>query len=126
MPSQLPDCLLFSCFAARFMADHLRFLSSPEVMQDTFGSTDDPFFDADVWAQAAASLLLELEAGAAIDMDRTNTILLVEAVEGSGQILQAPQDQRSGLISVAIMVAKRLEPYAGRTVVPDLGPVYGS
>lgn len=124
MPQPPIDCLLFSSYGARFLLKHLRFLSCPEVVRDAFEWSAVPCFDADVLANAAQAMVLELEAGTPVKMDRTNTLLLVEAVEGTSQLYTAPISQRAGLVSVAQMIAKRLEPYAGRKVELELGPIY--
>ncbi|WP_122558473.1 hypothetical protein [Pseudomonas viridiflava] len=112
-----PECLLMSRFSAELLVVRLRFLSTPHVMSETFQSASVPMFSADVWAQAADELVQRLEAGRAVTMDRTNTLILVEALEGFDL---GPATQ-SGRQQIAALLAKRLEPFIGRQVTLDFG-----
>lgn len=107
---------MISRFAAGVLLDRLRFLSSPQVMLDTFDAAKEPHFSADVWALAATRLVQCLEAGQGVSMDRVSAVLLVEALEGSS--LGAAK--QAGLQEVAALLAKRLEPFIGRRVVLDI------
>lgn len=117
------NCLVFSPYGARFLVKHLNFLSCPDAAQDAFEWSAIPSFDADVLAKAAHALVLKLEAGMAVEMDQLNTLLLVEAVEGTSQLYTAPLSHRAGLVSVAQMIANRLTPFVGRQIILELGPL---
>jgi len=111
--------LLLSRFSADLLVGRLRFLSSPHTMHETFEAASEPLFRADEWAQAAAELVYRLEAGSVVGMDRTNTLILVEALEGSS----LGPASNSGRQQVAELLARRLEPYVGRQVTIDIGYV---
>lgn len=110
-----PQVLMISRFAAGVLIDRLRFLSSPQVMLDTFEAAQEPHFSADAWALAATKLAQRLAAGQAVSMDRIHAVILVEALEGS--CLWA--SKQAGWREVAALLAKRLEPFIGRRVVLD-------
>lgn len=107
--------MLISRVAAGFLLDRLRFLSTDQVMLETFQAAEEPSFCADVWARAAAELAQRLEAGLAVEMDRTNTVILVEALEGSRIGLA-----KAGWLELASLLARRLEPFIGRRVMLDV------
>lgn len=104
--------LCLSRLSAAVLLDRLRFLSCSKVMFETFEAASEPHFDAEVWASAATELVQRLEAGRPVDMDRTNTVILVEALEGSGL-------DSAGWQQLAALLAQRLEPYIGRPVKLD-------
>lgn len=112
-----PECLLMSRFSADLLMGRLRFLATPQVMADTFQSASVPMFSAEVWAQAADELVQRLEAGRGVTMDRTNTLILVEALEG----FDLGPATHSGRQQIAELLAKRLEPFIGRHVMLDFG-----
>ncbi|NWA11961.1 hypothetical protein [Pseudomonas gingeri] len=114
-----PACLAISRFSAELILLRLRFLSSPQVMLETFDAAKEPSFSAEAWALAAADLVQLLEAGRAVDMNRTNTVILVEALEGSC-IGSAGQ---KGWQEVANLLARRFEPFMGRRVILDIAAV---
>jgi len=105
--------MLISRVAAGVLLDRLRFLSTAQVMLETFQAAEEPLFSADGWARAAAELAQRLEEGLAVDMDRVNTVILVEALEGSRI------GARAGWQELATLLARRLEPFIGRRVMLD-------
>ncbi|WP_426237421.1 hypothetical protein [Pseudomonas sp. TWP3-2] len=107
--------MLISRVAAGVLLDRLRFLSTAQAMLETFQAAEEPLFSADAWALAAAELAQRLEAGLAVEMDRVNTVILVEALEGS-RIGAA----RKGWQELAALLASRFEPYMGRRVMLDI------
>jgi hypothetical protein len=111
-----PQFLVISRFAAGVLLDRLRFLSSPQVMLETFETVEEPFFSADVWALAATDLVQRLEAGQAVEVGHTNAAILVEALEGSS----LGSAGKTGRQEVAALLAKRLEPFIGRRVILDI------
>lgn len=106
--------MLISRVAAGVLLDRLRFLSTAQVMLETFQAAEEPLFSADVWALAAAELAQRLEAGLAVDMDQVNTVILVEALEGSRI------GAKAGWQELAKLLAHRLEPFIGRRVMLDI------
>lgn len=119
----MPLPMIFSPVSAQLLADRMRFLGCAELLADTFEFNTPPDFNAEAWAWRARDIAEDLKAGKAIALDDCAVALLVESLEGNRLIWQATSNRR-GLIQVAAVVAKRLEPYAGRTVIPDLGPVF--
>lgn len=106
--------MLISRVAAGVLLDRLRFLCCAQVMLETFQAAEEPLFSADVWALAAAELVQRLEEGLAVEMDRTNTVILVEALEGSRI------GSKAGWQELATLLARRLEPHVGRRVMLDI------
>lgn len=104
--------LLLNRFAAHLVLGQLKFMTSAQVMFDTFEASHEPIFSAPAWALAARFLVQRLEAGRPVDMDRTNTVILVEALEGTPL-------KSASRVHVAQLLARRLEMYMGRAVVLD-------
>jgi len=117
----MPLPMMFSPMSADLLADRMCFLSNPELMADTFEFNPPADFDARAWADAAQKLADDLKDGRAIELDDRNVTLLVESIEGNRLIWIAGKTKRAGLIQMAQVLAKRLEPYAGRPVRPELG-----
>lgn len=114
MPQIRP--LLLSHAAANLVLARLRFMTNAQVMFDTFEASREPVFSAPAWALAARLLVQRLEAGRPVDMDRTNTVILVEALEGTSL-------QSAGWAQVAQLLAHRLEAHMGRAVVLETAAV---
>jgi hypothetical protein len=116
--SSLP--LMFSPMSAGLLADRMRFLVIPEILADVYEINPPAGFDAERWADVARDLTRDLREGKAIQTDPASIALLVESLEGNSVIGAAPASKRAGLIQMATMIAKRLEPYAGRPVHPEV------
>lgn len=112
--------IVFSSMGARFLAERMRFLGNAELLADTFELNPPQGFEAEAWADTAQELTETLKAGKAIEPTPRNVELLVESLEGSSVIGRASPNLRSGLTEIALLVAKRLEAYAGRPVRPEL------
>lgn len=114
--------LMFSRMSADLLADRMRYLGCPEILMDLYDfNTNTPAdFDAERWADTARALTEDLKSGKAITPSSSAVALLVESLEGNSVIGQAPPNKRAGLIQVAIMIAQRLEPYAGRPIHPEV------
>lgn len=106
--------MLISRVAAGVLLDRLRFLSTGQVMLETFHAAREPMFCAEAWARAAGELVQRLEGGLAVEMDRINTVILVEALEGSRI------GTKAGWQELATLLARRLEPFIGRRVMLDI------
>lgn len=112
--------IVFSAMAASFLADRMRFLGNAELLADTYEYSPPAGFDAEQWADAAQAITEALRAGQGIQPTACNVELLVESLEGNRLIGLAKPSAKSGLIELANMIAKRLEPYVGRQVRPEL------
>lgn len=112
--------IVFGSMAAGFLADRMRFLGNAELLADTYEYNPPPGFDAEKWADAAQAMTEALKAGQGIQPTPCNLELLVESLEGNRLIGLAKGSARSGLVELANLVAKRLEPYIGRPVRPEL------
>lgn len=115
-----PLPIMFSRMSADLLAHRMRFLGCPEILTGLYEINPPPDFDVERWADTARSLTQDLRDGKAINPSQAAIALLVEALEGNSVIGMAPIDRRAGLISVAAMIAKRLEPYAGRPITPEV------
>jgi hypothetical protein len=111
-----PQLLVISRFAAGVLLGRLRFLSTPQVMLETFEAAQEPLFSAADWALAATELVQRLEAGQAVNMEHPNAVILVEALEGS----RIESANAKGLQEVAALLAQRLRPFIGRPVRLDI------
>lgn len=112
--------IIFSGMAGVFLAERMRFLGNAELLADTYEYNPPVGFDAETWADAAQGLTEALRAGQAIQASARNVELLVESLEGNQTIALASAGMREGLVSLANQIAKRLEPYMGRPVRPEL------
>lgn len=112
--------LMFSRMSADLLAHRMRFLACPEILADLYEINPPADFDVERWADTARTLTEDLRAGKSITPDHATIELLVESLEGNSVIASAPQSKRAGLIQVAAMIAARLEPYAGRSIHPEV------
>lgn len=115
-----PLPMMFGAQSACLLADRMRYLANPDLLADAFEFCQPEGFDAGEWADKALELEQDLKAGKAIELDDRNVALLVESLEGNSFIRRAAVTQRKGLIALAHVVAQRLEPFAGRAVVPEV------
>lgn len=112
--------LMFSRMSADLLAHRMRFLACPEILADLYDINPPADFDLECWADTARALTEDLQSGKAINPNQTVIALLVESLEGNSVIGKAPTSSRPGLIQVANMIAQRLEPYAGRSIHPEV------
>lgn len=112
--------IMFSRMSADLLAHRMRFLGCPEILTGLYEINPPPNFDVERWADTARGLTQDLRDGKAINPSQESIALLVEALEGNSVIGMAPIERRAGLISVAAMIAHRLEPYAGRPIKPEV------
>jgi hypothetical protein len=112
--------MMFSDQSASLLAHRMRFLGNPELLADAFEFCQPEGFNAVEWADAALVLEEDLKAGKAITLNDRNIALLVESLEGNSVIGRSVPSRRKGLIQLAEVVAKRLEPLIGRPVVPEV------
>lgn len=116
----MSNLLIVSPLSAGLLAHRMRFLGNAELLADTFEFNPPPGFDAESWADLAQLLEQDLKAAKAIELTPPNVALLVESLEGNSVIGQAAPGKRAGLIAMAGLLAKRLEPHMGRPVRPEL------
>ncbi|RUT30876.1 hypothetical protein WG29040_23340 [Pseudomonas sp. PAMC 29040] len=112
--------LMFSRMSADLLAHRMRFLACPEILADLYDINPPADFDLERWADTARALTEDLHSGKAITPSPATIALLVESLEGNSVIGKAPISARAGLVQVAAMIAKRLEPYAGRSIHPEV------
>ncbi|MDG9809504.1 MULTISPECIES: hypothetical protein [Pseudomonas] len=105
--------------SANLLADRMRFLANPELLADAFEFCQPEGFDAQAWAEQALILEGDLKEGRPIQLNDRNVALLVESLEGNRVIGQAGK-RRPQMIELAKIVAHRLEPHAGRRVMPEV------
>ena len=112
--------LMFSRMSADLLAHRMRFLGCPEILIGLYDFNPPQGFEPESWADTARALTEDLKSGKAITPSQPVIALLVESLEGNSVIGQAPPNKRAGLIQVATMIAQRLEPYAGRSIHPEV------
>jgi hypothetical protein len=111
---------MFSRMSADLLAHRMRFLACPEILADLYDINPPADFDLERWADTARALTEDLKSGKAINPSPAAIALLVESLEGNSVIGKAPTSKRPGLIQVASMIAERLQPYAGRSIHPEV------
>lgn len=114
-----PKTLMFGAPSANLLADRMRFLGNPELLADAFEFCQPEGFDAQAWADQALVLEGDLKEGRPIQLDDRNVALLVESLEGN-RVIGLAGKRRPQMMELAKIVAHRLEPYAGRRVLPEV------
>lgn len=112
--------IMFGRMSADLLAHRMRSLACAEILADIYEFNPPPDFNAETWADTARRITEDLVAGKAISPSAVNVALLVESLEGNSVIGATPQSRRKGLIELAEVTARRLEPYAGRPVHPEV------
>lgn len=112
--------IMFGRMSADLLAHRMRSLACADILADLYEFNPPPEFDAEAWADVACRIAQDLAAGKAILADPVAVALLVESLEGNSVIGMASDSRRAGLIQIADLTARRLEPYAGRPVRPEV------